>query len=738
MSLRVSFLVVRTASIGRLYSSTANHTRVTRGSKQPKEPSVLEAAPDKTLRKYLPAANVDDTPPLSPDELTRQREESLAEFEKCIPTERPGPKKYTQAYREIMNTVLGKYSRRQLTNFAKKEYKLSSVDAKMRKEKIAEIIFREQWNWESPEDIEREHIRWNTITTIELPIAPRDFFFVLGQDGRRLRDICTDNSVTVTTTQSPDSNSIVLTFEGAQGHIDAALSTIRQVALDIQENVLEFKKAPSLPSHLTTKISRLSGVLVKELSPGKFRLDFIKSHPDSLNIAKRLLARAVCERASHLLSYSYIPPPRRFGEVIASRRYSQYPFLTSQALPWISPPNKLFRVRRVSEWLATRTMEDIRDTGGLPGGNGQILTPALEEIRLRLALLSSIPQTTDNRITVHATSGHLVHVAANASESILPPLPGRWPITQYFKWQEDSGGQRLFVPSISRQVLKTDFSTERKLYQLEYRPSRSAADTMLTKSWKNIRLEIKLEEKTPQPSLSRASPPPPSGDLASVLSNLLDHYQQDPDHPRPQSRQLASSDPQISDTIEPEPHSSPESDIPALSQAQCTVGDEFALTLMSGDRPMDAQFNVSSTRDLPEQDWPQPLSNFYETLKKSMTGEISSFPTVPLSFEFDNTVYYLHSNYNIRQYVETISHFLGTATTERILEEDTQQKFGQTRVFCSDINSESEWIKFLHRCDWLMTDSSDEVSVPFIDIHSLGREAGLEVIDGHGPEKKVI
>ena len=54
--------------------------------------------------------------------------------------------------------------------------------------------------------------------------------------------------------------------------------------------------------------------------------------------------------------------------------YSLYPFLSHRPLPWTMNTSGAFRIRRVGEWLGTRSGESIQKTGGLAEGRGLLTT----------------------------------------------------------------------------------------------------------------------------------------------------------------------------------------------------------------------------------------------------------------------------------------------------------------------------------------------------------------------------
>lgn len=70
---------------------------------------------------------------------------------------------------------------------------------------------------------------------------------------------------------------------------------------------------------------------------------------------------------------SYTPPTSSLSSTLF-QKYSLYPFMAAQSLPWTISRGGVFRIRRVGDWLDVNTGEVTQKTGGLAEGSREIIT----------------------------------------------------------------------------------------------------------------------------------------------------------------------------------------------------------------------------------------------------------------------------------------------------------------------------------------------------------------------------
>jgi hypothetical protein len=340
--------------------------------------------------------------------------------------------------------------------------------------------------------------------------------------------------------------------------------------------------------------------------------------------AKRLAMRTVLEDAQvppALLTFSPASSKAADSKRLFPVSYSLYPFTPSRPLPWTAGSNRVFRARRVGEWLGIDSVEDVLQTGGLQGGKGSIAQLDGEFCALRDLLTESLPPDA----TLAATIGHMLIPCTPAQRNTLaPPLQGNCAIGKITQFIRTHPSAPFFVSSLPLSLLTSNSGSQSVTHRLMYqtfptllppeeeqkRNSTSKAGISLKpQSIKFMKWEINLPSERGQDNNKTIVKE------SATLSNAEDDIDQDEI-----TSVLASSNPTDADAADNVSDLSPPRTDFALDDSQvfkptCKVGQGIVVNMMLPDRPLDLQFSATSEAPMRSGEEPFQLQEYLSNLE---------------------------------------------------------------------------------------------------------------------------
>ncbi|KAL7285149.1 hypothetical protein ACG7TL_000241 [Trametes sanguinea] len=609
-------------------------------------------------------------------------EPTLEDLEQCRPRVQPPPHspEYIETYNELIQTLCRSFTKEQLRKFLLESLGASRHSAtKRKKADYAESIIEQLWKWPTLKQLEK---------------AKRDRTEIVSKDGMDLLRLSEEYDVHISLQRKP----MALRVEGTR----ASLKELGERLWNIKkarfmEETYHLPSPTPIPSELVQRISRLASAYVENDStvPGKL------------------------EETSDVPLLAYLPPGAS-DIAMYPHSYALYPFLSPRSLPFTMNTNGTFRLRRVGEWLTSDFREDVRKTGGLSRGDGDIVTVSEERVQLRNFLLRNLPEGIDpGRVAVQASMGHLLLTwkAGEQKVALTPPLMGEHPFSEVRQWIAQNPVKMTFVPDLPLPLLTTVPEKERVKQRLVYhalpsgasKPQSTSESTPSSTRWRQyLSLEVQLPE-----------PPAPEG--------WVPRRAEMPERDLEEGLSLAD----LEDTQPPPPEAEASSEAEPISildssAVHCKMGVEADLNLMIPDRPMDLHFTTRSATVLAEDEQPPEFQQFVAKLRAYLDGSSGATepPSPPLLLGFAGERYILHSNSEElvsdsgRPTLKELSFDMAEITQalcESSLDLETNQKSmhcerdqpvlivipSNPKVFCEELMSETAWSKFLRDCDRL-------------------------------------
>ncbi|TBU61968.1 hypothetical protein BD310DRAFT_946049 [Dichomitus squalens] len=121
--------------------------------------------------------------------------------------------------------------------------------------------------------------------------------------------------------------------------------------------------------------------------------------------------------------------------------------------------------------------------------------------------------------------------------------------------------------------------------------------------------------------------------------------------------------------------------MPILSASRCWTGVQADVNVMMPDRPMDLQFSVDSSTNLPVSQQPAELQQYLKELEAFLNGSDSqpNQPSPPLQIRHRGVDYLLRANASVRQSEEEVADY---RTSFQSIEND---EVPATRAVCESI-----------------------------------------------------
>ncbi|KAI0788596.1 hypothetical protein C8Q75DRAFT_807802 [Abortiporus biennis] len=605
--------------------------------------------PQKTTRAeaYLASLNAAGVNPTLPD------------LEALRPAQLPHPdsKTYPDVFNGLVESLCRSFSKNQLRSFVQMYHIQCKSGVHLPKVYFAEAIIEKAWGWPLLKDVEKAKRDRTEVSVKSFPVTASELFLILGQDGVDLLQLSVEYKVHISLTSHP----LSLRVEGLRGDLRKITERIYKIKRNIVKETIQLPVRQPIRRDLIQRISRLAGAYIENVGElGKLKV--YAKDDRHLASAKRLVSRAAQELVvlSTIPHLSYSPYRGEVdGEVGNSLQdsYAMYPFLTPRALPWTMNTAGAFRIRKVGEWLAGHTTEDISQTGGLADGKGVIseFSGTTADIYHLVRATSPLPQA---RRTVKATLGHLLFTTTSSGQraTLTPPYQGHHQLPKITSWIQNHDIKSSFVTSLPSSFVDATPSKERILHRVD----------SLSPALKTLSLEVDIPQTT-------------------------DHALND------------SKD----DTSESEVNPTPSDGSIKLS-FKCFQGQQRITNLMLPDRPMDIQLAAVDTITVEDSSIPPGLKRYTDDLRAFLRKEATHVqPDPPLFVEDKGETYILHSSSSVRQSCEDsdptrqsgLSDSGVQVTTESILDLENGQKTTQCQITCLDINSQEVWKNFLKGCD---------------------------------------
>ncbi|KAI9060624.1 hypothetical protein FKP32DRAFT_1656045 [Trametes sanguinea] len=658
------------------------------------------------VQSYLASINATGTEP------------TLEDLEQCRPRVQPPPQSpaYVETYNDLIQTLCRSFTKEQLRKFLLEALGPSRHSGSRRKKAdYAESIVEQLWKWPTLKQLEKAKRDRTEIISKAFPVTASELFLILGKDGMDLLRLSEEYDVHISLQRKP----MALRVEGTRASLKDLGERLWNIKKSFVEETYYLPSPAPIPSELVQRISRLASAYVENDPSVRGKVRIVARDQAGLTAAKRLASRALheLEETSQVPLLTYLPPGA--GELaVYQNNYALYPFMSPRSLPFTMNTDGTFRLRRVGEWLTSDFREDVRKTGGLSGGDGDIVTISEERVQLRNFLLRNLPENIDpEHIAVQASMGHLLLTgkAGEQKSALTPPLMGEHPFSEVRKWIAQNPVKMTFVPDLPLPLLTTVPDNERVKQRLVYHAlptgaSKTSEPTSPSTKWrKYLSLEVQLPEPPAPESFAPRRKEMPERDLEEGLS----WADLEEDLPLPGQKETQPPLP------EDKPSSEAESTILMLdpSAVHCTMGVEADLNLMIPDRPMDLHFTARSTTVLAEDEQPPEFQQFVAELRAYLDGSSGAAepPRPPLLLAFAGERYILHSNASVRQSEELVSDSgrptlkeltfdmaeITQAVCESTLDLETNQKSMHCEIFCQELMSELAWSKFLRDCDRL-------------------------------------
>ncbi|KDR85097.1 hypothetical protein GALMADRAFT_233720 [Galerina marginata CBS 339.88] len=583
---------------------------------------------------------------------------SLQDVERYKPEHKPNPRSsdYETSYNEIVDTLMGSFSQPQLLQFVH-SYGLK-VPRQRNKRAFAVSIVEGKWGWPSIEKVAQDRVDWSEVAEIQFPLNHGQSFLLMGKDGTNLLSLSKRYNVYLAFTANPMS----LRVKGLKGSlklIEGYLNTLKK-DIDLEKFILPWKMR--ITPELEQSISRLSGAYVKMTHDLETSISFLKSQPQTLQIAKRLIIQAATKYMCSSTHAVYFPQPLDPKSESLPSPYALFPFSPTQPISWQTQTISTFRYRRVGNWMDAAHHANAERLDGLADGFGTALVSKSSNVDIKDYLLDLISTSGGHAPlpTIAAFVGHVLFLPPPTQRATLvPPIAGPLDVTAVLGWAKERPDRVTFNPSVPKNILSASCHKQHHIRRLVYLAKSSLRDNDpndALKSHQMSTLTVEIPDR-------QASQPNVSG---SEMNELPFH----------------------------------------LDEVSCFRSMETNIDLLVPTRQTDLRLSGTSTDTMAAYDWPEELQVFTQ---KAQTMEPQS--DVPLTFTHRGHAYVLHSNCLIHQQFKKIIVDEAEADfiTESILDPESGQSSLVCKFICEDHSSVSGWEHFLRTCDWVTVPHEKEV-----------------------------
>ncbi|KAL7275427.1 Protein that coordinates expression of mitochondrially-encoded proteins [Rhizina undulata] len=387
----------------------------------PRNPRMIFPGRVKTNKAPLASAELED---LSAAILTYEREAVLDATKMEISLLRPARLKVSkERYKQLSGQLAAAFNRDQLMCY----YSAETADGKIvpeirkhaRKSDVLDAILRQKWGVQVAEEIaEREDV----VRKKQFGSNRREIFFLIGRDGRVLRDWAHTYSARITVNVKDST----IQLEASQANIERIMAMKETFLKDTLEEDIDLTGVSRLggfDEKFITPIARITGTFIERVSENSLRMSSLgPERRENLDDARRLLFTSLDLHFRTTYSLLYSSPPSKLDHSGAL-----FPVYEDQSLPW------RFRDR---EWGRWRTVRSKQSPTHLPppksetspedkypthGEKNTFMTPSqalLDVSEVRRILDARVDAATaggvergeeERKTTYEAVLGHLLH-----------------------------------------------------------------------------------------------------------------------------------------------------------------------------------------------------------------------------------------------------------------------------------------------------------------------------------------
>ncbi|KAI5853357.1 mitochondrial inner-membrane-bound regulator-domain-containing protein [Tricharina praecox] len=377
-----------------------------------------------------------------------------------------------------------------------------------RKPDVIHAVMRDRWKMIVAEEIaEREDV----IVLKDINITTRDIFFLIGEDGRILRQWAESSAARITVDVAKGLLSIQASLASIE-KIEKALAETLKAVITEEFSITATNRIAPLRDEFIPTISRLTNTFIENISPDALRISTLGPSRHNLDDARRLLISSIDLQLRTNSCLLYNPP------IINSEMVALYPTSELASLPWTARNREWGRVKPVvqnkkitraaADRLTYKSADVIRRVGS--GDRGYISTvwEALSEIS------EKANSTLDQRFSTkyEATIGHLLYAINTDDYNIRTTKDYELDIMRFLQLFHDK--PRVFghtfagIPVFSQDpIRRSDFeipapplenATSKEYFQLRFLPSPWAHPSVF-EQYPPIRMTFSIDESTGSP-----------------------------------------------------------------------------------------------------------------------------------------------------------------------------------------------------------------------------------------------
>ncbi|KAA1468144.1 hypothetical protein DENSPDRAFT_833354 [Dentipellis sp. KUC8613] len=621
-------------------SSSEGTTQASKRKRKSKEPKSAESAEPVSLLSESSKAEAY----LESLELTGQKP-LLSDLEGLRPPLQPsaaGPK-YAEAYYGLVDSICRSFTSSQLRQFTQ-DYQLAHKysAAHRTKKQYAKAIVTQQWQWPSPEELERARKEQVEVATQSFPVTSSQLFVIIGKDGGDLLELSKKHNVHISLASKP----LALRVQGAKSALKALSQEIVDIKKGIVEETLQLHTQMPLRNDLLQRIARTTGAFIENgKQNGQVRI--CARDPVTLYGAKRLAIRSILDlNQSNPL---FISPERGAQEGApehTSPGYNAYPFVSSRPLPWTTGVSNTYRCRRIGDYSIASHAFDLNQTK-----MDHVISVDGKVVDLKHALLKRLDTAVTNdasmKTSINGSLGHLLFIPEPTTvDALIPSLPTAHSYSDLSHWIS-AREHPVFVSSLPLQFLERPPSHQTLAHHLVYHrlvpEGSSHSESDITRF---LELEVVL------PALQSVS----GEELPDAVVN------------------------------------------PTVS---CSMGVKAEADILLLDRAMDVRFSAVRSLSVESHDLPVELQEYLASLQTYLeyTDTTASQPTPPAVLRYAGSDYVLHHSVSVRQSREELSTMTNSMAVQSVLDLESGEKHSLCQLTCEGYDSEQQWNSFLRSCD---------------------------------------
>ncbi|KAH9486822.1 hypothetical protein JR316_0000887 [Psilocybe cubensis] len=558
-------------------------------------------------------------------------------------------KNYESEYQQVLNVLLKSFTWPQLRQYV--EHANLSPPSRGNKLATAQHILENIWGWTPLQQVLQDRADWSESGEQLFTLDPGYSFLLVGKDGTELLQLSRRYNVKMSFT-----NPRTLKVQGLKGALKQVAGYIESFRNDVTTEDFDLPTKKKL-TVLADRISRVSGAHVKPKDDAKIALTFLRSHPQTAYIAKRLILQAITsESSSTRIVYNGQPES---SEKVASERYSLYPFLPPQPLSWQNPSSSFFRYRRVGEWLKSPQFDKPETQLGTSAGSRGI--ESLENEfgnSVESQLLLQLGESGSGSPNFIVSTGHLLIVSPpNQRTTLTPPLIGHVDSGVLLDWINHSRNRVIFHPSAPTPTLSTPTKEEYTIRRIVYRSMTSAQndashDNLKPGPTTTLTFELPCVEQNSETSTS-------ASEFASE----------------------AAAD--------------------NLNRVSLLKGVESSVEIFVPDGSSDLMISASRSQVVPNSSWPEEWKNAAVSLLTS-ERKLQNDTSFPLVITHDGEQFFFAGDWHVHRSLKTVMlegmEDEQTIIVETTTDHDTGKSVTMCKANCEDYKSQSQWNNFLRIC----------------------------------------